>query len=71
MVLIGGPDDITKRGHYCLGRATRVLPQICRGRAIVRRAIITEMALNEKTSVHQATEVERDLSKLALLEFCE
>ena len=71
MVLVGVPDDITKRGHYLLGRVARVLPQIRRGRAIVRRAIITVIALNEKTGVHQATEVERDLSKLAPLEFYE
>ena len=71
MVLVGGPDDITKRGHYRLERVARVLPQDRRGRAIVRRAIITVMALNQKTGVHQATEVERDLSKLAPLEFYE
>ena len=69
MVLVGGPDDITKRGHYRLERVARILPQIRRGRAIVRRAIITVMVLNEKTGVHQATEVERDLSKLAPLKF--
>ena len=71
MVLVGGADDITKWGYYRLARVARTLPQIFRGRAIVRRAIITVMALNKETDVHQATEVKRHLSKLALLEFYE
>ena len=71
MVLVRGTDDITKRGHYCLGRVARVLPQIRRVRAIVRRAVITMMALNEETGVHHATEVELGSSKLTPLEFYE
>ena len=71
MVLVGGPGDMTKRGQYRLGRVVRILPQIRRGKALVRRAVVAVSTLNEATAERQVAEIERDLSKLAPLEFYE
>ena len=71
MVLVGGPAEVNKRGNYRLGRVARVHPQWRRGRAIVRRAVITVPVFDETTGKHRVTEIERDLSKIAPLEFCE
>ena len=71
MVLVGGLGELPKRGCYRMGRVARVLPQIRRGRALVRRAIITVSTFNKSTGMQQVSEIERDLSKIAPLEFCD
>ena len=40
LVLIAGHGDFNERGKYRLGRISKVLPQIRKGKAIVRRAIV-------------------------------
>ena len=67
MVLVAGPDDINKRGNYKLGRVSEVLPQIRKGKTLVRRARITVSNLKDNGQA-EITNVERDLSKLAPLE---
>ena len=37
MVLVGGLGELHNRECYRLGRVARVLPQICRDRALVRK----------------------------------
>ena len=71
LVLVAGPGDFNTRGKYRLGRISRVLPQIRKGKAIVRLAIVKVSTINDTTSEPQVTEIERDLSKLAPLEFSE
>ena len=71
MVLVGGPDDLNKRGHYKLGRVKRVLPQFRRGKSIVRRAEIAVSTWDGKSGKPEVTLIERDLSKIAPLEFNE
>ena len=71
MVLVGRPGEVNKRGNYRLGRVARVHTQWRRGRAIVRRAVITVPVFDETTGKHQVTEIEKDLSKIAPLDFCE
>ena len=56
-----------------MGRVTEVLPQIRKGKAIVRRAVV---AVNSTSSSSQASEseltfIERDISKLAPLELAD
>ena len=71
MVLVGGPDDLNKRGHYKLGRVKRVLPQFRGGKSIVRRAEIAVSTWDGKSGKPEVTLIERDLSKIAPLEFNE
>ena len=71
LVLVSGPSDFNTRGKYRLGRISRVLPQIQKGKAIVRRAIVKVSTIKDTTGEPQVTEIERDLSKLAPLEFSE
>jgi len=66
MVLVVGPEDLNKKGRYKLGRVSRVLPQIRRGKALVRRAVIAVSNLIDKGE-YVISHVERDLSKLAPL----
>ena len=40
LVLVGGHGLFVKRGHYHLGRVSKVLPQIRKGKALQRRAIV-------------------------------
>ena len=40
LVLVGGPDDISKRGSYRLGRIHAVHHQIRQGKEFVRRATV-------------------------------
>ena len=67
MVLVAGLHDIHKQGNYKLGRVSKVLPHIRKGKALKGRA---SMTVSNKTDNGQAkiTYVERDLSKLAPLE---
>ena len=69
MVLVGGPDDLNKRGHYKLGRVERVLPQFRWGKPIVRRAEIAVSTWDGKSGKPEVTLIERDSSKIAPLEF--
>ena len=69
MVLVGGSGEVNKRGNYRLGRVARVHSQW--RRAIVRRAAITVLVFDETTGKHQVIEIEKDLSKIAPIEFCE
>ena len=70
MVLVAGPEDLTKRGRYKLGRVTKILPQIRKGKALVRRAVISVSNLTQ-TGKPEITLIERDLSKIAPLELSE
>ena len=54
-------------GNYKLGRVSEVLPQIRKGKTLVRRARITVSNLKDNGQA-EITNVERDLSKLAPLE---
>jgi len=53
-----------------LGRITEVLLQIRKGKALVRLAVVAVSGINE-TGKPEVTLIERDLSKLALLEITE
>ena len=73
LVLVGSHGEFNKRGQYRMGRVTEVLPQIRKGKAIVRRAVV---AVNSTSSSSQASEseltlIERDISKLAPLELAD
>ena len=70
MVLVAGPKDLTKRGRYKLGRVTKILPQIRKEKAFVRRAVISVSNLTQ-TGKPEITLIERDLSKIAPLELSE
>ena len=67
MVVVGGPGDFNKRGNYRLGRISEVLPQMRRGKALVRRAkiAVSSCDCNGKPVV---TYIDRDISKIAPLE---
>ena len=70
LVLVGSHGEFNKRGQYRMGRVTEVLPQIRKGKANVRRAVV---AMNTTSNSSQASEseltlIERDISKLAPLE---
>ena len=66
LVLVAGPGDFNTRG-----RISRVLSQIRKGKAIVRRAIVKVSTINDTAGKPQVSEIERDLSKLAPLKFSE
>ena len=67
MVVVGGPGDFNKRGNYRLGRISEVLPQMRRGKALVRRAkiAVSSCDCNGKPVVMY---IDRDISKIAPLE---
>ena len=71
IVLLESLGELPKRGCYRLGRVALVLRQIRRGRALVRSAIITATTLNKSTGMQQVSEIERNLSKIASVEFCD
>ena len=62
LVLVGGFDDIARRGSYRLGRIHEVHPQSRKGVNIVRRATVA--VLNKSGTVDY---VLRDISKIAPL----
>ena len=71
MVLVGGPDEIKKRGRYKLGRIDKVMPQIRRGRSLERRAVIAVPSFNIKFGEVETELIERDVSRIAPLEFAD
>ena len=70
MVLVAGPEDLTKRVCYKLGRATKMLPQIRKEKALVRGAVISVSNLAQ-TGQPEIILIERDLSKIAPLKLSE
>ena len=47
LVLVGGPEDLTRKGAYRLGRIHSIHPQIRKGKEIVRRATVAVIAKNK------------------------
>ena len=69
MVLVSGPDGLKKRGNYRLGRVVRVLPHIRKRKALVRCVIVSASIIDNRTGESQVIKMERDLAKIASLEF--
>ena len=67
MVLVGGPGDFSKKENYRLGRISEILPQMRRGKALVRRTKIAVSSgdINGKPVI---TYIDRDILKIAPLE---
>ena len=65
LVMVGDAEDIGRRGHYRLGRVVEVLPQIYRGRPIVRRAKVAVTVHDPGTNSYKLDHIYRDISKIA------
>ena len=72
MVLVSGPDGFkgSKNGvTIAWAEWLRVLPQIRKGKALVRHVIVSVSIIDNRTGERQVTEMERDLAKMLLSSF--
>ena len=65
LVMVGDAEDIGRRGHYRLGRVVEVLPQIYRGRPIVRRGKVAVTVHDPGKNSYKLDHIYRDISKIA------
>ena len=65
LVMVGDAENIGRRGHYRLGRVVEILPQIYRGRPIVRMAKVAVTVHDPGTNSYKLDHIYRDISKIA------
>ena len=68
LVVLGSLEDITTRGKYQLGRVHEVIPQVRKGKQIVRRAKVATTKRDENTGKVKIDYVLRDISCIAPVE---